>query len=282
MAYKNCPNCGRKTHPQTPFCLSCGQTFDAVYERRTARPYRPVQRPVEPEYVPPLRTAGERLSYEERQQVARRHSSSVEVRDRQRPERPWWRIRVRRTELVLAVLAMPAMIILAALAFVFLREIADKLASDDGADRARFAASGDFDVGRLVTVGMTRGEIDGVAFDGVAGWRVVYLDEAAGRSGTLSAGELSFTSEGTDPLSSQYFVYLAFPALGTGATPVALFVRSDDETVFHVRGLGCERTARRSRTPTDEGRLRARFVSPERDQRHCGRVVPRRTRWARQ
>ena len=57
-----------------------------------------------------------------------------------RSERPWWRIRVWRTELVLAVLAMPAMIILAALAFVFLREIADKLAPDDGADRRSSAA----------------------------------------------------------------------------------------------------------------------------------------------
>ena len=60
MADKNCPNCGRKTHPQASFCLSCGQTFDAVYERRTVRPYRPVQRPVQPEYVPA--TAGRRIA----------------------------------------------------------------------------------------------------------------------------------------------------------------------------------------------------------------------------
>jgi hypothetical protein len=178
----------------------------------------------------------------------------------------------------MAVLAMPAMIILAALAFVFLREIADKLTPDDGADRARFAASGGFDVGRLVTVGMTRSEIDGVAFDGVAGWRVVYLDEAAGRSGTLSVGELPFTSEGTDPLSSQYFVYLAGDRRHAGGA--VLSQRRRDRVPRPRPGLrSCHRGAR----VHQQTRAASGFdLCPLSDQRHCGRVVPRRSRWARQ
>jgi hypothetical protein len=126
------------------------------------------------------------------------------------------------------------------MAFVAIRGIADKLSKDEGADQVSFAASEDFDVGRVVSVGMTQDEIDEMTFDGVAGWRVVFLNDGSGEGTTVSAGELELTTDGANPVSSPYYMYLAFPASGTGAAPVALFLRSEGKIVFHVRGLGCD------------------------------------------
>jgi hypothetical protein len=135
---------------------------------------------------------------------------------------------------------LPTLTFLAIMAIVFAYNIADSLAQDDGTDRASFAATGDFEVGRVVTVGMTRNEIDGTAFSGVVGWRAVYLNEASGGSWSLPAGDVSLTPEGSHPLKSPYYAYVAFPAAGTGATPVMVFFQKDTEQVFHVSSVGCE------------------------------------------
>ena len=74
----------------------------------------------------------------------------------------------------------------------------------------------------------------------MAGWRVVYLVESSAEDATLSAGSVHLTTRDADPVSSPYYVTIAFPMSETGAVPVAAFLRRDDETVFHVKGISCE------------------------------------------
>ena len=140
----------------------------------------------------------------------------------------------------MAAAALPATLLLALLAGIFINNAVDWLRQDEGVDRAEFVAAGDFDAGRLLTVGMTQGEIDRTAFDGVAGWRVVYLKEASAQDATVSAGDVHLTTRDANPVHSPYYMMVAFPKSGTAAVPVAAFLGRVDQTVFHVMSMSCE------------------------------------------
>ena len=123
---------------------------------------------------------------------------------------------------------------------LFISNVVDWLTPDDGDDSPEFVAAADFDAGRLLTVGMTQAAIDRTAFDGVAGWRAVYLEEASAQDATVSAGDVHLTTRDASPVHSPYYMMVAFPKSGTAAVPVAAFLRSEDKTVFHVMSMNCE------------------------------------------
>ena len=258
MADKECPNCGRKTRQEASFCLGCGQSFGGAatsrpaVERRPApesRPapereppsrYEPERREKPPAYVPRSPATGERLSIEQRRDIAKRRVALDEAEDRTKSTSGWRWFRPQGLELVMAVALLTTALFLALMIGLFISNAVDWLNPDDGDGGPEFVAAGDFDAGRLLTVGMTQKEIDRIAFDGVAGWKAVYMNEASARDATVSAGNVHLTTQGADPVYSPYYMLVVFPKSGTGAVPVAAFLRRDDKTVFHMMGMSCD------------------------------------------
>ena len=264
MADKECPNCGRKTREEASFCLGCGQSFGSAapsrpaVERRPAPESRPApeRRPpperetppsrYDPErrdepatpYVPRPPATGDRLSIEQRRDIARRRVIQEEARVQRTSGWRWFR--PQGIELVMAVAVLTTGLFLALMVGLFISNAVDWLTPDNGDGSPEFVAAADFDAGRLLTVGMTQKEIDRTAFDGVAGWRAVYLNEAAARDATVSAGDVHLTTQDADPVSSAYYMLVVFPESGTGAVPVAAFLRQDDKAVFHVMSMSCD------------------------------------------
>lgn len=257
MADKECPNCGRKTREEASFCLGCGHSFGAAVKPRAAPERRPppAERPApereappdryEPErrprpadeYVPRPPASGKRLTIEQRRDMARRRT---EADDRARADAPKRRFRPQRIEVALALAMLPTTVLLSIFAYLFIINVVDWLKPDEGVDAAEFVASGDFTAGRLLRIGMTQNEIDTTTFEGVAGWRVVYLEEASAADATVSAGDVHLTTKGASPVSSPYYMTVAFPKAGAVAAPVAAFLRRDEATVFHVMSISCE------------------------------------------
>ena len=267
MADKECPNCGRKTRQEASFCLGCGQSFGGGAARRPAverrpaperqpaperRPaperepvpegeppsrYEPQRRQEPPAFVPRPPASGKRLTTEQRRDLARQR---VKADDRARAERPRRRFRPQRIEFVMAAALLPVTVFLALMVGIFISNVVDWLKQDEGADSAEFVVAEDFDAGRLLTVGMTQAAIDSTTFEGVAGWRVIYLEEASAQDATVSAGDVHLTTHDSNPVRSPYYMMVAFPKSGTGAVPVAAFLKREDKTVFHVMGISCE------------------------------------------
>ena len=266
MADKECPNCGRKTRQEASFCLGCGQSFGAAATSRPAVERRPPpERKPPPErrpapereappsrfdpdrleeraasYVPRQPATGDRLTIEQRRDIARRRVARDDAENPVESEPAWRRFRPGRFELTVAVAMLPATLLLSVLAAILIVNVFDWLKQDEGAGQVEFAAAVEFDAGRLLTVGMTQTEINTTSFEGVAGWRVVYMDESSAEEASLSAGSVHLTTRDADPVYSPYYVTIAFPMAETGAGPVAAFLRRDDETIFHVMGISCE------------------------------------------
>ena len=264
MADKECPNCGRKTREEASFCLGCGQSFGAsspsrpAVERRPAPERRPPPErrpspereappsrydPGRPEeqaaaYVPRPPASGERLTIEQRREIVRRRLVQEEARAQRTSGWRWFR--PQGVELVMAVAILTTALFLALMVGLFVTNVVDWLTPENGEGGPEFEAAADFDAGRLLTVGMTQKEIDTTTFEGVAGWRAVYMNEAPPEAATVSAGGVHLTTRDADPVSSLYYMLIAFPESGTGAVPVAAFLRRDGETIFHVMGMGCE------------------------------------------
>ncbi len=263
MADKECPNCGRKTREEASFCLGCGQSFGSAVERRPPPERRPAperrpppeSRPApEPEpprrfepdrpeeraaaYVPRAPASGERLTIEQRREIVRQRLVQEESRAHRASGWRWFR--PQGIELVMATAILVTALFLAILAWLFIVNVVDWLTPDEDTGSPEFVAAVQFDAGRLLAAGMTQEEIDTTAFTGVAGWRAVYLNEASAGNAAVSAGGVHLTTRDADPVSSAYYMLIAFPESGTGAVPVAAFLRRDDETVFHVMSIGCD------------------------------------------
>ena len=268
MTDKECPNCGRKTREEASFCLGCGQSFGAAatsrpaVERRPAPERRPPpgrrpppesRPPPEPEsprrfepdrleeraaaYVPRTPASGERLTIEQRREIVRQRL----VQEESRAHRPsgWRWFRPQGIELVMATAILVTALFLAIMAWLFIVNVVDWLTPDEDTGSPEFVAAVQFDAGRLLAAGMTQEEIDTTAFAGVAGWRAVYLNEASAEGATVSAAGVHLTTLDADPVSSPYYMLIAFPESGAGAVPVAAFLRRADETVFHVTSISC-------------------------------------------
>ena len=253
MADKKCPNCGRETREDASFCLGCGHSFGAAVQPRAAPESRPApereppahyepQRQTDPAeaYVPPPPASGKRLTIDQRRDVARRRLARSEAGERPERKSAWRRFRPRRIELAIAAAMLPTTVLLALLAGIFISNVVDWLKQDEGIEDVEFLAPADFDAGRRLTVGMTQATIDSTRFEGVAGWRVVYLEETPAGDAALSAGDVHLATRDASPVTSPYYVMIAFPVSGTGAVPVAAFLRREDKTVFHVMGIRCD------------------------------------------